>query len=189
MLRSVLIINKPFKGMPFLAGFPSTAIHYNSVPSVLRKPATEVSVGWIQDVWSISCKYNLSQTKSSIVISSDIGPPLGLNPIHGQPRKWHMFWERNHLSIEVQCGHHTSGLAAFLSVLTTTTLSICQLQKVGQSVVLFPVMSWVHNGGVDDALIYRTCWIHNLCRSIQTYKNQMWYWSLCWPIELHIRSM
>ncbi len=48
---------------------------------------------------------------------------------------------QNHLSIEAQCDHHTSGLTAFLSVLTTTTLSICQLQKVGQSVVLFPVMS------------------------------------------------
>ncbi len=43
--RAVLIINKPFKGVPLLAGFPSTATHYNSVPTVLRKPATGGSVG------------------------------------------------------------------------------------------------------------------------------------------------
>ncbi len=82
----VLIINKPFKGEPLLAGFPSTATHYNSFYTVREKPNIRGSAGWIQDVWSYNCKYNLSQTKSSVVIHSDIGPPLGLNPI--QPLSW-----------------------------------------------------------------------------------------------------
>ncbi len=33
----VLIINKPFKDSPFLAGFPSTPTHYNTVCGVVEK--------------------------------------------------------------------------------------------------------------------------------------------------------
>ncbi len=41
----VLIINKPFKDSPFLAGFPSTPTHYNTVCGVVEKPATRGLVG------------------------------------------------------------------------------------------------------------------------------------------------
>ncbi len=36
----VLIINKPFKVSPLLAGFPITPTHYNTVCRVVEKPAT-----------------------------------------------------------------------------------------------------------------------------------------------------
>ncbi len=39
-MHGVLIINKPFKDSPFLAGFPSTPTHYNTVCGVVEKPAT-----------------------------------------------------------------------------------------------------------------------------------------------------
>ncbi len=75
LMATVLIIKKPFKGEPLLAGFLSTTTHYNSFYTVREKPNTRGSAGWIQDVWSYSCKYIFSQTKSSIVFHSDIGPP------------------------------------------------------------------------------------------------------------------
>ena len=39
LTKCVLIINKPFKRSPFLAGFPSTLTHYNTVNRVREKPA------------------------------------------------------------------------------------------------------------------------------------------------------
>ena len=71
---TVHIIIKPFKDVLFLVGFRNTATNYNTFYTVREKPVTRGSLGSIQDVPSFSWKYNFSQTISSIVVYSDIGP-------------------------------------------------------------------------------------------------------------------